>query len=330
VPILSFDPELLWPPGRGRLVGLPFVRGRCPQPCTYCSLNSERLYPTLQASLQDQLEAQLPLFLSHRVPLYLPEHFTGPKPLEALAAALEAAGGRASVVLVDVHPRMIRARAVDALARIAARADRLRVWLGVESGAEAVRARAGRPLADGDVLGAFDRLAAAGIEGLQASMMVGLPGERVEDVMASDALIARLNARGILANVLPVVAFPETALYRDPGAFGVRLRMRTPLDFERLSRGWHLPIEEGAISMESDALSAGERVEATLKLRLRQRERLGYRTTPELFRTMEHLPGLRVPGDCETMLARYAPLLASPRFGGAVTPTRIWSAEIAP
>lgn len=327
VPLLSFDTDLLWPPGRGRLVGLPFMRGRCPQPCTYCSLNSERLYPGLQRSLEAQLEAQLPVLIARQVPLYLPEHFAGPKPLEALARALEASEAPASVVLVDVHPKMIKGRAVEALARIRARCERLRLWLGVESGSERVRARAGRVISTADILGAFASLAEAGIPELQAAMMVGLPGETNADVMESDALIEQLNARGVLANVLPVVAFPETAIFRDPDAFGVTLRMRTPRDFERLSHGWHAPIDAPAISLASDALDVEARICATLKLRLRQRERLGYRTTPELFRTMEHLPGLRVPGETETMIERYAPYLESDRFGPRVRPSRVWRPE---
>ncbi len=321
---LSFDPDLVWPRGRGRYIGLPFMRGRCPKPCTFCSLNSERLFPALQKSLARQLDEQIPDMLARKVPLYLPEHFSGPRPLEALAAALEAHGD-AAAVLVDVHPGMITDRAADALARISARTPRLRVWLGVEAGAERVRRRAGRDITDDALLAAFDRLAARGLTHLQSSLMVGLPGETPDTIAASDAMIAALNERGVMTNVLPVVAFPETAIFRDPGAYGVRLRMEAPRDFEALSLGWHAPIDAGAISVESDALPADARVEATLKLRLRQRERLAYRVTPELFRTMEHLPGLRVPGESERMVERYAELLESPRFGGPIRPARFWS-----
>jgi radical SAM superfamily enzyme YgiQ (UPF0313 family) len=326
VSVLSFDPTLLWPEGRGRYIGLPFMRGRCPKPCTFCSLNSELLYPVLEKSLVRQLEEQLPAMVSRRIPLYLPEHFAGPKPLEALARALEETG-TASMVLVDAHPGTITDRAVTALSRIAARADRLRIWLGVEAGSERVRRAAGRDYDDATLLAAFDRLQGAGITGLQSSIMVGLPGETESDVMASDAMIGRLNEKGILANVLPVIAFPETTIFRDPAGSGVSLRMKTPEDFERLSVGWHAPIAPDYVSFESAALDARARVEATLKLRLRQRNRLGFRTTPELFRTMEHLPGLRVAGEAEAMVARYAPVLGGSRFGGPVTPDRYWSPE---
>lgn len=326
VSVLSFDPSLLWPEGRGRYIGLPFMRGRCPKPCTFCSLNSELLYPVMEKSLVRQLEEQLPAMVARRIPLYLPEHFAGPKPLEALADGLEQSG-TASMVLVDAHPGTITDRAVTALARIAARAERLRIWLGVEAGSERVRRAAGRDYDDETLLAAFDRLQAAGITALQSSIMVGLPGETDEDVMASDTMIARLNEKGVLTNVLPLIAFPETKIFRDPAAAGVRLRMKTARDFERLSVGWHAPIAPDHVSLESDALDARARVEATLKLRLRQRNRLGYRTSPELFRTMEHLPGLRVGGETEAMVARYAPVLDGPRFGGPVTPDRYWTPE---
>jgi radical SAM superfamily enzyme YgiQ (UPF0313 family) len=324
VPVLTLDPALLWPENRGRYVGLPFMRGRCPKPCTFCALNSKRLYPAKQESLDHLLDTQLPVFLERSVPLYLPEHFSGHKPLEALAAALTR-HGRAGQVLVDVHPGMITPRVVTALASIAARADRLRLWLGVESGSEAVRRRAGRPYGDAEVLGAFDALAAAGLAQLQSSILIGLPGETEADIGLSDRLVATLNERGILANVLPVVAFPETALYRDATSLGLTLHMKEAPSFEKLSRGWHAPIERESISFESESLDVRARIEATLKLRLRQRVRMGYRVTPELFRTMEHLPGDRAPGECEALSERYEPLLRGPRFGGPVVPTRFWA-----
>ena len=153
--------------------------------------------------------------------------------------------------------------------------------------------------------------------------------ELLGDPLFQDAELgpAELNERGVLSNVLPVVAFPETRLFREAGALGLTLHMRTPHEFEALSRGWHAPIARDAISVSSLDLDRDERVEAVLKLRLRQRERLGYRTTPELFRTMEHLPGLRVPGETELMVERYEPVLAGPRFGGPVRPSRIWTPE---
>lgn len=327
IPLLTLDPSLLWPEGRGRTVGLPFLRGRCPKPCTFCALNSTTLYPSKQVALDGLLDRQLPIFLARRVPLYLPEHFSGPKPLEAFAAALER-HGRATHVLVDVHPGMITERAALALAAIAARTDRLRVWLGVESGSDKVRRVAGRAISETEILEVFDRLRALGLTSLQSSVLVGLPGEAEEDVLASDRLIATLNERGILTNVLPVVAFPETEIYRNARALGLSLRMKKPEEFEALSRGWHAPIDAGALSHDTAALDASARIEATLKLRLRQRVRLGYRVTPELFRTMEHLPGLRVPGESEAMTARYEPLLRSARFGGPVVPTRFWAPSV--
>lgn len=326
VPALSFDPELVWPKGRGRYVGLPFMRGRCPKPCTFCSLNSTTLYPTRQVSLLDQLAEQLPAMIARRIPLYLPENYAGPKPLEALADALDVTGP-AGAVLVDVHPGMLNDRAVQALVRVRDKCERLRLWLGVESGSEAVRRRAGRSITDEALLSAFERVAAAGIETVQSSVMVGLPGEGPAEVAASDALIARLNERGVLANVLPVVAFPETALFAKAGAFGLELGMRGVRDFDRLSRGWHAPIATEHLSCWSASLPASDKVEATLKLRLRQRERLGYRVTPELFRTMEHLPGLRRPGESERLVEHFAPLLSSPAFGGPVRPSRFWEPD---
>jgi radical SAM superfamily enzyme YgiQ (UPF0313 family) len=326
VPVLTFDSDLVWPPGRGRYVGLPFMRGRCPKPCTFCSLNSQLLYPELQRSLERQLEEQVPIMVARGIPMYLPENYAGPKPLEALTRVLEGAG-RASAIFVDIHPAMVNARVAAALGRLETLTPRLRVWLGVESGSHAVRERAGRRITRDGILEAFDRLAGAGVARLQSSVMVGLPGETEAEVAESDALIGELNARGILANVLPCVAFPETDIFRRPDHYGIRLAMREVADFDRLSLGWFAPISGDAISFATEGMDASARVEATLKLRLRQRTRLGYRVTPELFRAMEHLPGLRVPGEGEAMTEHYARLLESPRFGGPVRPERFWTPE---
>jgi len=326
LPRLSLAPDLIWPPGRGRIIGLPFVRGRCPMPCTFCSLNSQRLYPKQRAAMIDTIAEQLPVFIERGIPLYLPENIAGPAPLEALAGALEESG-RARAVFADLHPGVVTGRVLDALARIADKTESLRIWIGVESGAVSVRERAGRRIANGEILGVFDRVRRAGITRVMASVMVGLPGEREADVMSTDRLIAELNDRGILSNVFPCVAFPETALYREHGAFGIRLRMWGVSGFDRLSTSWFAPMDAGAISFDTETFDAHARVEATLKLRLRQRNRLGYRVTPELFRMMEHLPDLRVVGEAEAMTERFEHYLEGERFGGRVRPTRFWNLE---
>ncbi len=314
------------PPGRSRIVGFPFVRGRCPRPCTFCWLNSSVLYPRGQSVLTQQLGSQLPLLLERRIPIYLPENDAGPVALGALADALERAG-KARQVFADLNPGSVDTRVVAAVRRLRENAERTRVWLGVEAGSERVRRLGGRRYADSEILCGVDRLREVPGVPVQASVMVGLPGETDANLDATDRLVGALNRRGILANVLPCVAFPGTRLFKSSRAFRISLTMRTTADFERLSKGWFAPIASDTMSFRSGELDADARVEATLKLRLRQRVRMGYRVTPELFRMMEHLPGLRVPGETERMTEQFSRYLEGPRFGGPVRRTRFWSPE---
>lgn len=134
-----------------------------------------------------------------------------PQSREILRAAVEAG--------CELNVSSFRAEAVDKeVASLLVRAGVRTLTVAPETGTEALRAIAGKPMRDEALLGAAAALAAAGMERLKLYFMIGLPGERDEDVQAIPALVrtahevfakGRRGAR-VSVGVSPFVPKPRT------------------------------------------------------------------------------------------------------------------------
>jgi len=107
---------------------------------------------------------------------------------------------------------------------------------GAESGDNAVLLRARRGFTTEQHLGGIRALKTAGLA-VSAFFMVGLPGESAESVRRTVELAKRCGADDLCLSVHR--PFPGTAVWRDPGAFGVRV-VRGP-NFEAYVETEHLP-----------------------------------------------------------------------------------------
>jgi radical SAM superfamily enzyme YgiQ (UPF0313 family) len=167
-------------------------------------------------------------------------HPAGFRPAAAVLTAVEDAlprtrrVGLVSAALVD-HPesKAILARLVDLgaevnvsslriervddeLAALLARAGVRTVTLAPEAGREDLRAVLGKCVSDDDVMAAVASLARAGIETLRLYFMVGVPGERDEDVDAIAALVRRIRAEFTAGRPGIAVAVSASALVPKP------------------------------------------------------------------------------------------------------------------
>lgn len=113
----------------------------------------------------------------------------------------------------------LRAEAIDEdVAALLVRAGVRTVTVAPETGTEDLRAIAGKPMRDSALLDAARLLAAAGMERLKLYFMVGLPGERDEDVQAIPPLVRSIHdvfAKGragarVSVGVAPFVPKPRT------------------------------------------------------------------------------------------------------------------------
>ncbi|MBK8230304.1 MAG: B12-binding domain-containing radical SAM protein [Candidatus Eisenbacteria bacterium] len=302
---LRFDRSLLEPPLGAQFVGVPIVRGFCPKPCTYCELNNRTLFGRKQTVLDETLDQQLALAGAAGVPLYLPENFIGARPLARLIARLGAAEVKAPIY-VDCHPDMLSEAAVDALGALAATGAKLRIWVGLESGSARVRQRAGRVYDAERVFAATDRMLALGLRPV-GSFLVGLPDEGPEELRETHDWIERWNARGLIADVFPALAFPGTALHREPDRFGLTLTMQGARDYERLSLGWFAPLSTRPLTHRNGRLDLDQVVRQLLALRLEQRTRLGLPIGQEALSFMGHRAASWSSAGWESALAALDP-----------------------
>lgn len=302
---LRFDRSLLEPSGGAQFVGVPIVRGLCPKPCTYCELNNRALFGRKQMVLDDTLDQQIALAGAAGVPLYLPENFIGARPLARLISRLSAVEINAPIY-VDCHPDMLSDEAIDAMGALVARGVTLRVWVGLESGSAPVRQRAGRVYDAARVFAAVDRMLGFGLRPV-GSFLVGLPDEGPDELRETRGWIERWNERGLIADVFPALAFPGTALHREPERFGLTLNTRKARDYERLSHGWFAPLSRGPLTHENGRLDGDAVVTHLLALRLEQRVRLDLAIGQEALAFMGHRAAPWSRGDWEAALSSLDP-----------------------
>lgn len=104
--------------------------------------------------------------------------------------------------------------------------------VALEAGSEALRARMGKKLTDGQLISAAALAKEAGINSLRVYAMVGLPTETDEDVAALAALAVRvkkeLGRGGLTLSVAPFIPKPHTPFQLEPfaGEKVVSARMR--------------------------------------------------------------------------------------------------------
>ncbi len=137
-----------------------------------------------------------------------------------------------------------RAEAVDEeVASLLVRAGVRTLTVAPENGTEALRAIAGKPMRDEALLDAAAALAAAGMERLKLYFMIGLPGERDEDVQAIPALVRSAHevfAKGRRGARVSVGVSPFVPKPRTPFQW-------LPMAPERDTAGEALPPAQGAL-----------------------------------------------------------------------------------
>lgn len=286
LPPLRFDSRFLDPPEGARFVGAPIVRGLCPKPCSYCELNQRGLFGRKQAVLSETLEAQIECAAAAGVPLYLPENFIGARPLADVIRRLGQARARAPIY-IDTHPDMLGEEALRALEALRGEGANVRLWLGLESGSESVRRKAGRRYDAARIFALRDRLLAIDVRPI-GSFLIGLPGEGADEVADTRGWIERWNDAGLLADVFPALAFPGTRLRREARELGILLHAKTALSYHRLSRGWFAPLDPEALTHENGRLTRPDVLRTVLELRLAQRVRLGLPLTQGSLSLMGH------------------------------------------
>ncbi len=309
IPLVTFDPDLVHPAGAVVYAGLPLVRGICPMRCTFCTLNNAGIYGRGSEFIDTGLPGQLEIMDRLGIPVYLPENIFTEEPLVAIRDIVTARRLRRLRVFLDIHPAMLREGPVEILAAIHRASAGVRLWVGIESGDEAVRRRLGRYISDARIREALGHCRRAGLTDLMVSFMTGLPGEDDRALAATEAMLLELAGAGVTADVYPCVAFPGTRLYEAPEAHGIRLRWSGVRGFFRLSQGWFAPLSEDLVSFETPDFDAARVVRETLRLRILARRARGLGIPSSLLFFMMHPRRPVEPAERARILATLRPYI---------------------
>jgi radical SAM superfamily enzyme YgiQ (UPF0313 family) len=134
-------------------------------------------------------------------------------------------------------PSSVRADAIDEVkARLLAESGHRSISLGIEAGSERLRDALGKRTPDAKIIDAASTLARAGITRLRLYFMIGLPGERDEDLLAIAAVAKKIEAavrshapkgsgnRIIDITISPFIPKPGTQFAKEPFVGEARIK----------------------------------------------------------------------------------------------------------
>jgi len=121
----------------------------------------------------------------------------------------------------------------DEMIALVGKASCKKIFLGIESGSDAVLKRLGRGYSATEVERKVERCLEAGILPI-ASFMIGMPWETEVDVRKTFDLLQRLNTPLVMLSVFTPLLGTEA--YRDPERFGIRIEPHD-LDEEKIDSG---------------------------------------------------------------------------------------------
>ncbi len=120
-----------------------------------------------------------------------------------------------------------------------------RVWVGIESGNEELRKSVlGRNMSDKKIIEAFDLLHQAKLD-VQTFNMVGIPGEKLEDMLDTVKLNAKIRPNGMQVTVF--YPYPNTDIYDQAHADGLIMNNKTGISYRTESILKHETLEPGDI-----------------------------------------------------------------------------------
>lgn len=213
-------------------------RGPCPFQCAYCI---EPVVGRLQGRSRldfhaaERTAAQIARLAAEGIETFtIQDAFFagGDALLIELAAALAAHDLRPGHLNVFAHPDSY---GPDGLAALAGAARTASIDFGVETGSPAVARAAARPMDPGRVVTAIEQAVAAGVIPY-TWWLAGLPGSDAAAQAETRALVlATMRAGGVPRWVSPLILFPQTAMARAAGAYGVQPHFRSFADFMAFS-----------------------------------------------------------------------------------------------
>ena len=235
-----FEHRRVWPSYPRTAMAVPTQRGRCARRCDYCLESYDgpawsRRRPARHSlsRIADQIELGISEGLDI-VTLEDPFFQRGDSGVQGLARELDHRALPLFELNVFAEPDSFSDRGYAALAALR-QVQRVTVDYGVETGSPRVAEHLGRRL-DPEAL--VETVAAVAHQGIlpYTWWMVGLPGEGAAELAETEHLIRRtMEHGGIPRWVTPLVLFPQTALYRNRDAFGIRPRLVRFRHFARFS-----------------------------------------------------------------------------------------------
>jgi len=179
--------------------------------------------------------------------------------IDDIANAVAALGARLSVS--SLRADSVSDTLIGALAESGARS----ITLAPEAGSERLRAAIGKAISDAQFFDALGRASAAGIKEAKLYFMVGLPGEREEDLEAipsfAAACLRKAGLRRITVAAGAFVPKPDTPFEGEamPPARELSRRLRIVREALRRDRRVRLAFESANWSYLEGALSRGDR-----------------------------------------------------------------------
>jgi len=230
----------------------------CGRGCRFCV--TPACYWPLRWRPASSIMAAAALGLEHRNAIGLVGAAVSDHPeVEEVVERILGLGARVS--LSSLRADSVTPRLVKALALSGARS----ITLAPEAGSDRLRAAIGKGISEAQVMEALEMAAAAGIRGAKLYFMVGLPGEKEEDVTAIASLVRRcLKAAKLDRLTVALGGFvpkPHTPYEREPmlPVAALSRRLRTIRDELRGVRRVTVAVESANWSQIEGVLARGDR-----------------------------------------------------------------------